>query len=73
MLVCMGNYGVFYGLRGEFGPQGGVLNLGAGIWALALAFRFWSCYLGLKAAMWDLRLEFSPKAGIWAWRLGFGP
>ena len=64
MLECMGNYGVFYGLRGEFGPQGGVLNLEAGIWALGLVFRFWSYDLGLKAAIWDLRLEFSPKAGI---------
>ena len=64
---------LFYGLRGEFGPQGGDLSLGAGIWALGLGFRPWGWDLGLKAGIWDLRLEFSLKAGIWASRLGSGP
>ena len=51
MLECMGNYGVFFGLRGEFGPQGGVLNLAAGIWALGLVS-------GFGAGIWASRLRF---------------
>ena len=48
-------------------------NYGTGIWALGLGFRPRGWDLGLKAGIWDLRLEFSLKAGIWASRLGSGP
>ena len=64
MLECIGNYGAFYGLRGEFGPKGEDLSPGAEIWVLGLELRPWGQDLGLKAGIWDLRLVFSIKAGI---------
>ena len=51
MLECLGNYGAFYGLRGEFGPQGGDLSPGAEIWVLELKFGPQGWDLGFEAGV----------------------